>query len=225
MVSSEHRQEGRRVAPSLTQRLVQQSATIDDMRPVRASEGGAARRLSEILNGCPWFMRALRAARAVGAPDWLITAGAVRDVVWEGLHGREVSGAPRDIDLAFFDPVDLTEERERATELHLRSQAPDLPWDVKNQAAVHLWYPKVFGTEAEPFVSIMEAVATFPEVATCVGVRLLDDDDMFVVAPHGLDDLLRGICRHNPTRVSAAFYQGRLAAKDWRTRWPRIQFI
>ena len=90
---------------------------------------------------------------------------------------------------------------------------------------MHLWYPKVFGTEVEPFVSSEEAIATFPEIAVCVGVRLLDDDDMLVVAPHGLDDLLGGVCRRNPTRVSTAFYRNRLTAKGWSARWPAVHYI
>jgi hypothetical protein len=107
----------------------------------------------------------------------------------------------------------------------LQSRAQDLPWDVKNQAAVHLWYRKVFGSNVAPFGSAVEAISTFPEIATCAGVRLLNDDDMLVIAPHGLDDLLDGICRHNPTRVSAAFYEQRLEAKGWRARWPMIHYV
>jgi hypothetical protein len=170
-------------------------------------------------------MRALRTARLVDAPDWLIAAGAVRDVVWDDLHGRDLTAVPRDIDLVVCDPLDLTEGRERAIESQLRAQTPDLPWDVKNQAAVHLWYPKRFGTEVVPFASSAEAVATFPETAVCVGVRLLDDDDLLVVAPHGLDDLLGGVCRHNLTRVSAAYYRNRLSTKNWGARWPRVRYI
>jgi hypothetical protein len=48
---------------------------------------------------------------------------------------------------------------------------------------------------------------------------------MLVVAPYGLDDLLGGVCRHNPTRVSAAYYRDRLSAKDWSRRWPRVRYI
>lgn len=195
------------------------------MSAMRASDGGAPGRLGEILQRCSGLMRALRAARAVRAPDWLVAAGAVRDVVWDDLHGRDLTATARDIDLVFFDPLDLSEARERTIQSQLHSRAPDLPWDVKNQAAVHLWYPKVFGREVEPFASSAEAIATFPEIATCVGVRLLDDDDLLVVAPHGLGDLLGGVCRHNPTRVSAAFYRDRLSSKDWPTRWPRVRYI
>jgi uncharacterized protein len=121
--------------------------------------------------------------------------------------------------------TDLTPERDRAVEDALRARAPHLPWQAKNQAAVHLWYPRIFGIDVSPFRSCAEAVATFPETATCVGVRLLADDDMLVVAPHGLDDLFGCVCRHNPTRVSAGFYERRVAEKGWPLRWPQMRYL
>ena len=170
-------------------------------------------------------MEALRAARDVDAPDWLIAAGAIRDAAWDDLHGRPVTAMPRDVDVAFFDSSDLTPDRDRGVEEALQARAPHLPWQARNQAAVHLWYPRRFGTEVAPFRSAAEAVGTFPETASCVGVRLLADDDMRVVAPHGLDDLFACVCRHNPARVSAAFYERRVAEKGWRDRWPRMRYV
>jgi uncharacterized protein len=137
----------------------------------------------------------------------------------------EALRAAREVDVGFFDPADLTPAREAAVEQALRAQAPDLPWEAKNQAAVHLWYPRRFGLEVPPFRSTAEAIATFPEVATCVGVRLLPDDEIRVVSPYGLDDLLGCVCRHNPARVSRALYEERLAAKGWRERWPQLRVI
>ena len=81
------------------------------------------------------------------------------------------------------------------------------------------------GVEVSPFRSCADAVATFPETASCVGVRLLPDDDMLVVAPHGLDDLLGGICRHNPTRAPASVYEQRVAEKGRHRRWPRMRYV
>jgi uncharacterized protein len=107
----------------------------------------------------------------------------------------------------------------------LNARAAHLPWQAKNQAAVHLWYPHRFGKEVPPLGSCAEGIATFPETASCVGVRLMDDDDMLVVAPHGLDDLFGCVCRHNPTRVPASFYEQRVAAKRWRERWPRMRYV
>ena len=189
-----------------------------------ASEGGAAARLGAVLREAPVVMRALRAARQVGAPDWLIAAGAIRDAVWDALHVRPAA-MPRDVDLGFFDPDDLTDDRDAAIEEALRAREPELPWHARNQAAIHLWYPHRFGIDVPPLRSSAEAVATFPETASCVGVRLLDDDDLLVVAPHGLDDLLGCVCRHNPTRAPARVYERRVADKEWRSRWPRMRYV
>jgi hypothetical protein len=180
--------------------------------------------LAAIVRDVPHLMGALVAAREVDAPDWLISAGAIRDAIWDVLHDREPA-MPRDVDLGYFDPDDLTRERDRVVERALRAVEPELPWQARNQAAVHLWYPGRFGIEVPPFRSSAEAVATFPEIATCVGVRLLPDDELLVVAPHGLDDLLGCVCRHNPTRVSASFYEQRVADKGWRERWPKMRYV
>jgi uncharacterized protein len=185
---------------------------------------GPATQLAVILRRAPAVMAALRVARDVAAPDWLLCAGAIRDAVWDDIHAHPQM-APRDIDVAFFDPSDLTPERDQEVEEALRARAPHVPWQPKNQAAVHLWYPRVFGIDVPPFGSCGEALATFPETATCVGVRLLADDEMLIVAPHGLDDLLGCVCRHNPTRVPASFYERRVTDKGWRRRWPQMRYL
>jgi hypothetical protein len=189
---------------------------------VLASGRGDAARLAAVLRGAPALMEALRVAREVAAPDWLISAGAIRDTVWDDLHDRPPA-LPRDIDVNFFDPADLTPARDAAVEAALRERAPHLPWEAKNQAAVHLWYPRVFGFAVPPFHATAEAVATFPETASCVGVRLLADDDLLVIAPYGLTDLFGCVCRHNPARVSRDFYERRAAEKGWASRWPRLR--
>ena len=82
---------------------------------------------------------------------------------------------PRDVDLGFFDGADVSPERDREVEAALRERAPGLPWEAKNQAAVHLWYPARFGMAVEPFGSSADAIATFPETARAAwasGLRL-----------------------------------------------------
>jgi hypothetical protein len=180
-------------------------------------------RLGDIIRAHPYLTEALHAARDVAAPDWLVSAGAIRDAVWDACHERPPV-PPRDVDLSYFDPGDLSPERDRAVGEALRARAPGLSWDAANQAAVHLWYPDRFGIEVEPFGCSADAVATFPETASCVGVRLLEDDDLLVVAPLGLADLLDGVCRHNPARAPESVFRRRVAEKGWRERWPRLDF-
>lgn len=183
------------------------------------------REFEEIVRSTDWLMRALVAARQVDAPDWLIGAGAVRTAVWDRLHGYSQRTQLADIDLVFFDPGDLSEERERDVRNQLETALPGEPWDAKNQAAVHLWYPKKFGYPVEPLRSSAAAVATWPETATCVGLHLTADDLLLIEAPFGLGDLLGLIHRRNPARVSVEEYERRLASKRIAERWPLVTLV
>jgi uncharacterized protein len=173
----------------------------------------------------PILMRALRAARAADPPDWLIGGGVIRDLVWDHLHDPCRPLAPKDVDLAFFDSDALGEEREQSILDELRTYAPDVPWDVKNQAAVHLWYPRVFGIDVEPLTSSADGVGTWPETATAVAVKLRSDDSFDVVSPCGLEDLFGPVCRRNPRRVTVEEYHRRLQAKPIAARWPRLRIV
>jgi uncharacterized protein len=194
-------------------------ASVSDVSVARADE------LERTIRGSAWFMAVLRAARACSPPEWWVGAGAVRDLVWDLREGSFDPQRIKDVDLVFFDPDDVSPERDLAVERALIARLPHVPWDAKNQAAVHTWYPLRFGRTVEPLASAAEAVATWPETATAVAVRLLDDDRLVVTAPYGLDDLLDGIYRRNPRRATLAEYRKRLAAKRVPTRWPSVRVV
>ena len=172
----------------------------------------------------PWLLRALSAVAVSGLPGAWIGAGAIRDVVWGQLHEGFDPAGVRDIDVAFFDPADTSRERDAAAQQALAGLA-DLPWEASNQAAVHTWYHEYFGgAPVPPLRSVHEAVGTWPETATCVAVRLAGPD-LEVCAPHGLADLLGGVWRVNPVRVTAETSRARLARQQVATRWPRVRVI
>jgi hypothetical protein len=183
-----------------------------------------AEQLIKRLRRTEWLMRALRAVAASGLPDAWIGAGVLRDVIWGELHNGFDPGGVKDIDVAFFDPADLTRERDRAAQQQLADLA-QLPWEATNQAAVHTWYHRHFGGVPVPaFSSVHDAVATWPETATCVAVSFIADR-VDVCAPHGLDDLLHGIWRRNPARVSVQYSRERLARQRIHERWPKIEIV
>jgi hypothetical protein len=186
---------------------------------------GLREKLAEIVGSTPWLMRALLAAREVDAPDWLIGAGAVRTAVWDRLHGYDDRTSLSDIDLGFYDPADLSEEHEQEVRRSLEGVVPEETWDVKNQAAVHLWYPAKFGYPVPRLTSAAAAVATWPETATCVALRLRGDDSLLIEAPFGLDDLFGLVHRRNPARVSIEEYERRLIVKRISERWPAVTVI
>jgi uncharacterized protein len=169
----------------------------------------------------PWLLRALGAVAASGLPDAWVGAGVIRDLIWGQLHGGFDPADVRDIDVAYFDPDDLSKARDLAAQAALAKRAR-LPWEATNQAAVHTWYHAYFGgLPVEPLASVHDAVATWPETATCVAVREVRDG-FEVCAPHGLGDLLAGVWRANPARVTAVISRARLARQRGRRWWPAV---
>ena len=181
--------------------------------------------LIRIIEDTPWFMRALRAVRSAAPPGACIGGGAVRNAVWDALHGYSHPSLLADVDVPYFDPRDVSEATEKEYEQRLGILEPELYWDVKNQAAVHLWFHKVFGHEVEPLASMEEAVSTWPETALAVAVRLRCDGTLGITAPLGLDDLFAMVVRRNPARVSVETYETRLAEKNYSNRWPRVRIV
>lgn len=181
--------------------------------------------LRRIIEDTPWFMRALHAVGTVGPPEACIGSGAIRNAVWDALHGYLEPSFLADVDVPYFDPGDLSEASEQRYERQLEELEPDLIWDVKNQAAVHLWFHKVFGHEVEPLRSMRDAVATWPETALAVAVRRSADGAIAITAPLGLDDLFSMVVRRNPRRVSIETYERRIAEKKYAARWPRARIL
>lgn len=180
------------------------------------------RELTRRVLGEPWLTQALDAVAASDLPDAWIGAGAIRDVVWGQLHGGFDPAVIRDVDVAFFDPGDLSPARDEAAQRRLGELA-GLPWEASNQAAVHTWFHGYFGgPPVPPLRCVHDAVATWPETATCVAIRRARGG-LEVCAPHGLADLLGGTWRRNPARVSLATSRERLARAT--SRWPGVTII
>jgi hypothetical protein len=176
--------------------------------------------IADIIAQDPVGMEQLRAARALALPDWCIAAGFVRNRVWDHLHGISPPRAPADIDVLYYDAADLSKEREAEFEKQLDALLPGLPWQVRNQARMHVW------KGLPQHKSTADSMIYWLETVTAVGVRLEADDDLTVIAPLGTDDLLGLRCR--PTafgRQRRDEYDARITAKRWRELWPKVRFL
>jgi uncharacterized protein len=181
--------------------------------------------LIAIVRRTPWLLRALAAVRSVELPEGAIGAGAVRAAVWNHLHGFAETPALRDVDVVYFDPRDLSKARDDAYLAQLQTLAPDFPWEITNQAAVHQWLTDGSGRQLVQFRSLEEGVATWPETATSVAVRLNPDDSIGVIAPLGLEDLFDMVIRRNPARASVETFRKRIAEKRYTERWPKVRIV
>ena len=174
----------------------------------------------DIIAQDPVGMEQLRAVRRLGLPDWCIAAGFVRNRVWDHLHGIVPARTPADIDVLFYDAADLSKEREYELEDRLDDLLPGLPWQVRNQARMHL------SKGLPQHTSTAHSMTYWLETVTAVGVRLEDDEQLTLVAPLGTDDLVGLICR--PTafgRTRRHEYDARIAQKRWRELWPKVRFV
>lgn len=182
-------------------------------------------RLATIARESTWFWPALVAARSLNLPSWCIGAGAVRNLVWDALLRFDTPSALADVDVAYFDGSDLSSERDERIQRRLNDIDPLIPWEVTNQAGVHTWFEATFGYAVAPLDSLEDAVASWPEFATSVGVALRDDDSIEVIAPYGLDDLFAMVVRRNPARVSVDTYRRRTNQKQYEKRWPGVTVV
>jgi hypothetical protein len=189
------------------------------------SPSSLTKQLIQICRSSSSLMAALRAVRDLNLSSWAIGAGAIRNTVWDHLHGFSNATAAQDIDVVFFDPENFSQERDQELSNELSKALSNVQWDVTNQAAVHLWYEEKFGLPVAPLTSLQEGIATWPEFATCVGVCLCPDDQLDVIAPHGLDDLFSMVVRWNPTRVSSDTYIQRVTQKAYPNSWPQVKTL
>jgi uncharacterized protein len=169
--------------------------------------------LRRIVRDSDWLMSILVTVRDCDPPDWLVGGGVLYKLVWNHLHGYAETAYINDVDVVFFDPDNLSLERERAIERCLSTRRSDVPWVARNQAAV------------PPLRSSVEGIGANPGVATAVGVRLLMDDDLYVAAPLGLSDLFELVLRRNPRRVTSESFRQWVVKKGVREKWTKVKVI
>jgi uncharacterized protein len=166
----------------------------------------------------------LERAHRIQLPNWYLGAGCVAQTVWNLLSGRPPAQGIKDVDLVYFDAKDLSEGSEHMRGDEVRAVLHPLPLelDVKNQARVHLWYEAHFGYSIRPYVSVEDAINTWPTTATAVGVRPATAG-LAVYAPFGLNDLFSRIIRPNKAQITETLYSRKVAR--WTAEWPDLRVI
>ncbi len=167
----------------------------------------------------PWRMAVLRTVRGLGLPDCWVGAGFVRALVWDHLHGYDEATALDDVDVIYFDDDNPDKANERLYENRLAARMAQVPWSVKNQARMHR------RNGDAPYRDTSDALCHWLETPTAVAVRMDDHEQLELLAPLGLNDLLA--MRIVPTphalnqRLSA--YCERVLAKPWARQWPDVE--
>jgi uncharacterized protein len=174
-------------------------------------------RLLSLIAADKGAMDVLRLVRSLALPDWAIGAGFLRNRLWDALTGGRTCSPADDIDLLYFDRADPEGRGEAAIEAQLRVLRPDLLWQARNQARMHV------KNGDPPYADTSDAIAHWLENCTAVAVRLEADGKLALLAPYGLEDLFAMVCRPTPAGLRrAGAYRARVMAKGWDKRWPGV---
>lgn len=181
-------------------------------------------RIEDILLSSSLIQKLMSRANDIALPDWYLCAGCLNQTVWNSLLELPERHGIGDIDLIYFDGSDLTEHAEAKASERIKALFEDIniPFDVKNEARVHLWYENRFGKAIEPYLSTTDAVASFPTTATAIAAKPTDTS-LSLIAPFGLDDLLNLIVRPNKAIVTRDVYEAKI--EKWQRYWPTLTYL
>lgn len=163
-------------------------------------------RVRGVLATCPRFVALLAAVAQHGPPGAWIAAGAVRNRVWHRLHGHANEPAESDVDVVWAGGGDGETDARWQARL---CGALDAPWEVVDQ-------------RRHGAATAEAGMARWPETATAVAARGADVATAELYAAHGWDDVIRMVVRPAPG-VPAEVWRARLAAKQWRRRFPWVR--
>lgn len=171
-------------------------------------------RLKDIIRDDNHIMSILEAVEKLNLPDAWVSAGLIRNKVWDVIYS--ISTPIHDIDVIYFDRSDTSSETEKSIEDALAAFIPNEPWSAKNQARMHL------KNGFAPYSSSFDGVAHFPETPTAVAVRL-HKGELEIMAPYGLEDLfgkkVRPALHFRKGERCHKVYQKRMREKKWDEIW------
>ena len=165
-----------------------------------------------------WMMNILRIAEKLDLPDWVIGAGFVRNKVWDYLHGFNKSRVDTaDIDLVYYDPSGNDQKADEELSEKLKKET-GIVWEVVNEAYAHEW------NNLPPYKSTEDALSQWPETVTAIGIKL-ENGELKLVAPYGIDDLINLIIRPSPKFADINKVKERIRQKRWQEKWPKLKVL
>lgn len=175
-------------------------------------------RIIELVAQDPLRVKALDAVYQLALPQCYIAAGFVRNLVWDHLHQFEQPTVLNDVDVIYFDDDETNVNRYLAYEAKLKQLMPQLNWQVRNQAKMHL------RNNDAPYLSSLDAMMHWPEKETAVAIGQTDKGEYECIAAFGFESLFALKVTHNPLRPREVFDE-RVESKGWLVKWPLLKVV
>ena len=177
-----------------------------------------------IIESDPDIGALLAAMRSFSAPDLWLVSGVLFQTVWNVLEGNSRGHGILDNDLFYFDP-DASEEAEDRWIKRAAAHFAFAPREVqlRNQARVHLWYPKKFDIPYPQLHSSCDGINQFLMPVCMIGIRPASGG-IEIYAPLGLDDIFNRLIRPNPLWEGPPRPRYLEKAARYMRDWPTVRF-
>ncbi|WP_268846244.1 nucleotidyltransferase family protein [Flavobacterium aestivum] len=172
--------------------------------------------LIEIIKKDNFILDILQTVKDLELNDCWIGAGLVRNKVWDVKHGIARTEL-NDVDVIYYNSLNLSESEDKEIEEKLKRIKPFVIWSVKNQARMHL------RNNQSAYIDCENAISFWPETATSVAIRIGSNNEIGVIAPHGLDDLFNLIVKPTPN-FDLKIYEKRIKEKQWGMIWKKLSY-
>jgi hypothetical protein len=172
-------------------------------------------RIIQLIEGDELRLEALSCVHALALPQCYLAAGFVRNLVWDHLHQKPLATPLNDIDVVYFDPYESNPLTFKTHELALKALMPELNWQVRNQALMHI------RNGDEPYTSSLDAMSYWPEQETAIAIRKLASGEFECISAFGFDSLFNLQLTHNPKKSKIVF-DHRVSSKGWLTHWHNL---
>ncbi len=179
--------------------------------------------LEEILYKNETLKEVLKRLEKSNLKNYYVGAGCINQTVFNYLHGFRIDANINDYDIVYYDE-DTSYEKEDIVIKYVKNILKDLDIDIdiKNEARVHLWYNKKYNASRKPYTSLEDAIARWGTTITCIGVRL-EDNNLIVDAPYGLNDLFNMIIR--PVKIDFTEEDYIRKVNKWKKNWPKLTIM
>jgi len=161
-------------------------------------------------------LKCLKVAELSVGYEWYLSAGFVRNLVWDRLQRHSKNTPLNDVDLIYFDPTDVSIAHEIEIEERLINAMSTCNWSVKNQARMSLKHGH------ESYKGCVDAMSYWPEIQTAVGVTVSKEGILNVESPFSASEVVRLAATRNP-KCTTSVFQSRVSKKGWSKSWPELE--
>ena len=152
-----------------------------------------------------------------------LAAGCINQTIFNYYHNYEIDYGIEDYDIVYYDE-DTSYDKEDIIikDLMKKLSKLNLEFDIKNENRVPIWYKEKYGVERKKYTNVENAISRWGTTITCIGVRL-ENNELKVVCPYGLNDLFSLIIRPVKIDFTKADYEKKV--KKWKEKWSNLSII